>query len=384
VAKKHVMSKEEIRKPDEISLIFIRFWEWLRKYYKYLLMGATTIVLIAVVFAVWTYYRNARDERASDRLWDGYQNWMRPLAADVTEETPQPGQRPPVKDRRELLQSTHDLYTKGLSGCSGSEVCGLLYLVRGRVSFEMALVMTDQRETHLKLAVADLEKAKKVKGFLKTVALDSLGQIQEELGQYDVALDTYRQLATQAQGSAAGQAMIHQARILEMQGKKDEAIALYNEIVKSKTTGTLASQEAKLQQMISVYQMMASMPQQDGNPEQQMQIMQALNNARVQLIRLQESASVADPGHYAKLRLAFLDLGMDLHTKAPAADDPAAAPVPAPAPASEPAPAPAVDAPATEPAPAADDPAAAPVPAPAPAPPVPAEEKPSQPAADMP
>jgi hypothetical protein len=47
--------------------------------------------------------------------------------------------------------------------------------------------------------------------------------------------------------------------------------------------------------------------------------MQALNNARLQLIRLQESASFADPGHYANLRLAFLDLGMICTPSAPVA-----------------------------------------------------------------
>ncbi len=396
MAKKHVLSKEEIRRPDEISLLLVRFWEWLKRNYKYLLMGATTIVLIVVVIAVVIYYRHARDARASTALWEGYQNWMRPLAADVTEEKPLPGQRQPVKDRRELLQSTYDIYSKGLRGCGSSDVCALLYLVRGRVSFEMALVMTDQRETHLNNAIADLEKAKKVKGFLKSVVFDSLGQVQEELGRLDDAMETYRSLATQAQGSASGQAMIHQARILEMQGKKAEAVALYAEIVKSKTTGTLATQEAKLQQMISLYQMMATMPQQDGNQEQQMQIMQALSNARVQLIRLQESASVADPGHYAKLRLAFLDLGLDLQSSSPKEATPPAADVPAP----EPKPAPVADMPAevaptvdATPAPAADDmpapaPAADDMPAPAPAAddmpaPAPAEEKPSQPAADM-
>ena len=370
MAKKHVLSKEEIRKPDEISLILIRVWEWLKKYYKYLLMGLTTIALIAVVIAVVIYYRNARDARASAALWEGYQNWMRPLAADVTEEQVLPGQRKPVKDRRELLQTTYDIYSKGLRNCGNSDVCTLLHLVRGRVSFEMSLVMTDQRETHLNNALADLSKAKSVKGFLRSVVYDSMGQVQEELGRLDDALETYRQLATQAQGSVSGQAMIHQARILEMQGKKDQAIALYQEVVKSKTTGTLATQEAKLQQMIGLYQMMASMPQQDGNQEQQMQIMQALNNARLQLIRLQDSASVADPGHYAKMRLAFLDLGMDLHASAPKEVVPA---VEVPAPQVKPAPAPGMpaEAPAADaPAPAADAPA-------------PGAETPSQPAADM-
>ncbi len=397
MAKKHVMSKEEIRKPDEISLFFLRVWEWLKNYYKYLIMGVTTLVLVAVIIAVVVYYRHARDERASDALWQGYQNWLRPLASEEAPEELLPGMRKPVKDRQELLQSTHELYSKGLRGCGGSDVCGLLHLVRGRVSFEMALVMKEQRETHLNAAIADLEKAKRVKGFLKTVVYDSIGQVHEEMGKLDAALEAYRQLAGLAQGSAAGQAMIHQARILEMQGKKAEAIALYNEIVKSKTTGTLASKEAQLQQMISVYQMMASMPRQDDNPEQQLQIMQALSNARAQLIRLQESASVADPGHYAKLRLAFLDLGLDLQSAAAKEEAPAPAPTPAPTPA--PAPAPSADAtpsadasPSADATPAADAVAPAPAaaavapvpepPAPAPAP-APAEEKPSQPAADM-
>ncbi|MBU1070208.1 tetratricopeptide repeat protein [Myxococcota bacterium] len=399
MAKKHVLSKEEIRRPDEISLILMRVWEWLKKYYKYLLMGFTTIALIAVVIAVVIYYRNARDARASVALWEGYQNWMRPLAADVTEEQVLPGQRQPVKDRRELLQTTYDIYSKGLRSCGNSDVCNLIHLVRGRVSFEMSLVMTDQRETHLNNALADLTKAKSVKGFLKSVVYDSMGQVQEELGRLDDALETYRQLATQAQGSVSGQAMIHQARILEMQGKKAEAVALYQEVVKSKTTGTLATQEAKLQQMIGLYQMMASMPQQEGNQEQQMQIMQALNNARLQLIRLQDSASVADPGHYAKMRLAFLDLGMDLHASAPkemapATDVPAPEVKPAPvagmpavveAPTADATPAADAPAPAADaPAPAADAPAPA-VDAPAPAvdAPAPATETPSQPATDM-
>ncbi len=351
MAKKHQLSKEEIRKPDEISLFFVRAWEWLKRAYKPILMVGATILLGISVYATVNYYRNSRDERASRLLWAGYQNWLRPVGTGEEGEKPAPGERKPVKDRTELLQSTHDAYTRGIKSCGSSDVCALLHLVRGRVSYEMALAMPDQRDSRLSDALADMKKAAAVKGFLKVVAYDTKGHILEEMGKLDEAMEVYRQMATMASGSFSGQAMVHQARILEMQGKRNEAIALYQEIVKSKSTGWLAAEEAKLQQMIAAYQMMAMMPGKDGEDAsaRQMQVFQALNQARMTLIRLRESASVADPGEYAKVRLAFLDLGMDMQTTAaPAADEPAKAPEPAMSAPEPMAAEPAMDAPAAD------------------------------------
>ncbi len=317
VAKKHVLTKEEIRKPDEISLFFMNLWEGVKKYRKPLILTTCTGVVIAAAIFGYIHFQGARDARTTRALWAGFQNWMRPLAAETDEPEVLAGQRQPVKDQKELLSGTHEIYTKGIAGCGSSNACALLHLVRGRVSLELAL-LGENRETHLQEAQKDLQKARKVEGFLKTVVYDSLGLVYEELGKYDEALETYRNLATMVKGVPSGQAMIHQARVMELQGKKDEAVAMYNEVVKSKSTGQLASQEARLQQMIGLYQMMASMPQnQMGDEGQRMQIFQALNQARLQLIRLQESASVADPGQYAKVRLAFLDLNLDMHSSAP-------------------------------------------------------------------
>jgi hypothetical protein len=72
----------------------------------------------------------------------------------------------------------------------------------------------------------------------------------------------------QAQWSTAGQAKIHQARISRCSGKKDEAIACTTRSRRARPQGR-CHPGGKLQQMIGVYQMMASMPQKDGNPEQQ-------------------------------------------------------------------------------------------------------------------
>lgn len=317
MAKKHQLSKEEVRKPDEISMRLMRAWEWLKRNYKPILMAFVTILLVGVIYATWTYYQHSRDERASRLLWAGYQNWLRPVNANADSEPPVIGERTPVKDRTELLQSTYDLYTKGIKACGSSDVCALLHLVRGRVAYEMALANPDNRNARLEEALSDIKQAANIEGFLKVVVYDTRGHILEEMGKLDDAMDTYRQMATMAQGSFSGQAMVHQARILELQGKRDEAIALYQEIVKNKSTGRLETEEAKLQQTIAAYQMFAMMPSAQKDEDaanRQMQVMQALNQARLALSRLRESAAITDPGHYAKVRLAFLDLGMDLQT----------------------------------------------------------------------
>ncbi|MBU1220317.1 hypothetical protein KKF34_14850 [Myxococcota bacterium] len=349
MAKKHVMTKQELRQPDVISGYFLRMWENIRNNWKPIVYSGIGIGVITIFIFIYIWYAHNRDEKGSRVLVKSLDMMLSPVDEAAADEKLVPGQRKALKSYRELFEKSHQLFTKNLGSCGRSKSCNFIYALRGRCSFELAFLDTANRDKHLKSAISDLNTAwNKITGFACASSLETLAMAKESLGDFNGALAAYRELATAAGDAYTGQALIHQARILELQGKKDEAVKLYQDITKTKSTGILAEQEKALENQMAYIKAFSQIS--SGNEQQIQAIFNAMRRAQMNLAQLRATASISDPGHYAKQRLAFLDLGLNIESK----DNKAPTPAPAPAPVAMPAPAPA--------------PVPAPVPAPAPAP----------------
>jgi tetratricopeptide (TPR) repeat protein len=320
--KKHVMSKEELRKPDAITRFFMNIWEFVKKYWKVLTIGAGIIAIIAISISVYIYLKHTKDEKASRAFTKGIDTLLRPVR-DPSEnkedksEKIEKGKRKPVKSSLELYKKSFQAFSKALDKCSSSSVCNLIYLLRGKTSLKLSNLEKEKADIYLQAAIGDFQVASNnVKGFVKAVAYENLGIAYEESGKYEQAKAAFHKFGTSYNDLYFGQSMLHKARVLELQGKTKEAIEMYKHVVKQKSTGRLAAKEAELQTMINQMQSLTLSPEFKKNPKLIQSLQMNLYRYQSQLRALKSSAAITDPGHYASKRLQFLELGLDYKSQA--------------------------------------------------------------------
>ncbi|MGM0595874.1 MAG: tetratricopeptide repeat protein [Myxococcota bacterium] len=324
--KKHVMSKEELRKPDFITRFFINIWEFVKKYWKVLAIGGGIIAIIAVSISVYIYLKHMKDEKASRAYAKGINTLLRPVRDPSKNEEEKPkkiekGQRKPVKSSLQLYKKSFEAFSKAVDKCSFSKVCNLIYLLRGKTSLKLANLEKEKSDTYLQAAIGDFQVASNnVKGFVKALAYENLGIAYEELEKFDQAKTAFHKFGTSYNDIYFGQSMLHKARILELQGKTEKAINMYKQVVKEKSTGRMAAKETELQSMISQMQSLSQSPEFKKNPKLIQSLQRNLYRYQSQLKALKSSASITDPGHYAKKRLLFLELGLDYKSQANVAE----------------------------------------------------------------
>ncbi|MBU1241226.1 tetratricopeptide repeat protein, partial [Myxococcota bacterium] len=230
--KKHVLTKKELREDDVITAFFKTAWRKLKSIWKPITAGVVVIAIIIGAFYTFRYFQRRRNLKASRAFSTAISEFQRPLAnADSKPGELIDGQKP-VKDMSELYSASYGALSKALEECQSSRVCGLVKLVRGKVSLENARLNESQRATFLKKAIDDFESATKLRGFASALALESLGIAHEENGSYDKAFAVFHRLSVDYKDTFGGQAMLHKARILELQSKVEDAKKLYKEVVK--------------------------------------------------------------------------------------------------------------------------------------------------------
>lgn len=120
-AKKHEMTKEELRAPDEIEVALRGFWEKLYSHRKLILIGIGAIVAIGL--AVWIVGSSSRSARQSNAL--ALFEAARAVGADVGPEEPMDPRiaklpRPPrFADEASRVAAAHDALTSYVTDRSG-------------------------------------------------------------------------------------------------------------------------------------------------------------------------------------------------------------------------------------------------------------------------
>jgi tetratricopeptide (TPR) repeat protein len=325
--KKHVLSKEELRTPDKLTSNLFSFTSWLNKNKLYIVAALGIVILTYSVYKFMIWRQEVKDKKASGKVYLSLRQFERGIynpdfikemnkSKDPKKKNDKPkvekGHIAPAKSVKELFINTHKVLSDSITSCSGSKACNLLYVLRGRVSLEIALVDKTQRDKMLKLAISDLGKGINSDSFLKASALTSLGFVNEELGKYAGAMEAFRKL--EKLSGFAGFALIQQARMLELQNKNKEAILLYKDIVKQNKDGRFSADEKKLEMYIELMKTQLKLNAANMKPEQLQQSFRIIQQYERQLISIKKTATLNDPGYYSKQRLAFLDLGLTINS----------------------------------------------------------------------
>jgi tetratricopeptide (TPR) repeat protein len=200
LATRHKISRKELKQPDEFQTVFETAALFFELHLTEVLLGAAAL-LVAVAIALSFFYYEAQRGRAASARFD--------------------------QALSELQGGKYESAEKELSSLAADEPhravgrLANLYLANAYLAQKEP---AKAREALLRyLAGADAS-------VFRGAALDDLAVTYEELGDYKQAEATYRQ-ASAIEGPEQARAELGMARMLQNQGKREEAVAVYRDFL---------------------------------------------------------------------------------------------------------------------------------------------------------
>jgi tetratricopeptide (TPR) repeat protein len=200
LATRHKISRKELKQPDEFQSIFETAALFFELHMTEVLLGVTALVGI-VAIALGFYYYEARQSRAAAARFDTALSALQDAKYDVAE--------------KELTTLADDESHRAVGRLAN------LYLATAYLAQKEP---AKARDTLLRYLAEDDAS------LFRGAALDDLAVTYEELGDYQQAEDAYRQ-ASKIDGPEQARAELGMARMLQKQGKRAEAISVYNEFL---------------------------------------------------------------------------------------------------------------------------------------------------------
>jgi tetratricopeptide (TPR) repeat protein len=229
--------RKELKAPDALQKVGADAVPLLIQHQKNIVIAVVVLVAIGggVTFA--QYLGGRGETKAAEQLGAA----LKPLAREVNEkpvaETPE-GQDPPFKSQAEkeeaIIKSLTD-FRKDHQGSRAAAQAGLplgqALLRQGK--FAEAAPLFDEY-----LKVSSLDDP------LRPTALEAKGYALEGKKEFEAAFAAFEQLAKETKGDfMKGMGQYHKARILSLQGKNDDAVRGYQEVI-AEAANTSASRLA--------------------------------------------------------------------------------------------------------------------------------------------
>jgi tetratricopeptide (TPR) repeat protein len=200
LATRHKISRKELRQPDEFQSIFETAGAFFEFHMTEVLLGvAALVVIVAVAFGF--YYYEVRRGRAGAARFE--------------------------QALTDLQAHKYDTAEKTLSSLAANEphrAIGRLANLYLASAYLAQKEPAKARDTLLRYLAADDAS------IFRGTALDNLAVAYEEMGDYKQAEDAYRQ-AAKIEGPEQARAELGMARMLQKQGKRAEAISVYNDFL---------------------------------------------------------------------------------------------------------------------------------------------------------
>ena len=200
MATRHKISRKELKQPDEFQTVFETAALFFELHLTEVLLGAAALLVIVAIALSFFYYEAQRGRAASARFDQALS---------------------------ELQGGKYEAAEKDLSSLAADEPhravgrLANLYLANAYLAQKEP---AQAREALLRYLAGDDASV------FRGAALDDLAVTYEELGDYKQAEATYRE-ASAIEGPEQARAELGMARMLQKQGKRDEAIAVYRDFL---------------------------------------------------------------------------------------------------------------------------------------------------------
>jgi tetratricopeptide (TPR) repeat protein len=200
LATRHKISRKELKQPDEFQTVFETAALFFELHLTEVLLGAAALLVVVAIALSFLYYEAQRGRAASARFDQAL---------------------------RELQGGKYESAEKDLSTLAADEPhravgrLANLYLANAYLAQKEP---AKAREALLRYLAGDDASV------FRDAALDDLAVTYEELGDYKQAEATYRQ-ASAIEGPEQARADLGMARMLQKQGKRNEAVAVYRDFL---------------------------------------------------------------------------------------------------------------------------------------------------------
>ena len=200
MATRHKISRKELKQPDEFQTVFETAALFFELHLTEVLLGAAALLVVVAIALSFLYYEAQRGRAASARFDQALS---------------------------ELQGGKYESAEKDLSSLAADEPhravgrLANLYLANAYLAQKEP---AKAREALLRYLAGDDASV------FRDAALDDLAVTYEELGDYKQAEATYRQ-ASAIEGPEQARADLGMARMLQKQGKRDEAVAVYRDFL---------------------------------------------------------------------------------------------------------------------------------------------------------
>jgi TolA-binding protein len=233
------LTKKELKEPDAFQRVGDQARDWMEKRLNLILIIAALVLVGGAGAALASYVSQRGEEKAAAELGAQLKLLSRPVQ-EGAEAPPQPveGQDPPFKTEKEKHEAIAKAMADFRSNHKGTRAAGTAALALADAQFKLG--QYDQASTAYK---AYLEAAPK-EDPMRAAAQEGLGYSFEAQKQYDQAFTAFGELAKTKGEFLAGMGQYHQARILVLQGKKDEAAKMLSDLTTAHP-GTAAARLAQ-------------------------------------------------------------------------------------------------------------------------------------------
>jgi tetratricopeptide (TPR) repeat protein len=213
MAEKIRYSRKDLKAPDEFLTTFGRLVEWCKENRRKVIIAVLCVVALSGVSLGTRAYFQWQETQASRDLWP-FLDQARELLSGPS--APEPAKLAELEERIATRTEAH----RG----TRAAVYGEYYL--GSIAFHRGEL--DKSISRFREGI----RTGKDRGILRYLLREGLGNALEAKGNYAEAAAAYREAEAYADAELKVQAQVSEARVLGLSGKKDEAKALYQRILR--------------------------------------------------------------------------------------------------------------------------------------------------------
>ncbi len=209
------VSRKELKEPDQFITQTGVAFEWVQAHVREIVYGVVGLIILIGIIVGWNSWQSSRREQAAVMLHQALKL--------VEPPAPQAGQSPPPTvtpvDTDKVIEKLQEITTDYASTPAGAQAywhLGHQYLAKGDAAAALSAYTKarDRFPKHQTLSYA--------------MATLNVGQAQEATGACDQAITSYAAVQQMPVGWLQGEAYLGMGRCHELNGAKDEAIAVYD------------------------------------------------------------------------------------------------------------------------------------------------------------
>jgi tetratricopeptide (TPR) repeat protein len=223
VAKSEKMTQRELKQPDAFQRAGAEAREWLIERQTLVLLAVGVVLVGGLLVALFSYFSARGEAKAAKELGAVLEILERPVVPtpEGTQATPPAGENPPFKSTQEQDQALVKALTEFRTAHKGTPSATTAALPLAKAEYRLS------NYDGALAAFGEYLKDAPQNDPLRAAALEGQGYAFEAQKKYDQALASFEEMSkVDAGGYLEGMGQYHRARILILQGKKDDAAAV--------------------------------------------------------------------------------------------------------------------------------------------------------------